>query len=121
MMEASTGAVPNQQQNPAVMTTWTDYYYHYYYDSTPERTIAALRKSAVSSVDPTDKTTAIAFGRGTGSEAAAARARAAPPTPARSQSRCCANDQPRGWGSSCRPPPYCLCRGIETVGHPCVP
>jgi hypothetical protein len=31
MMEASTGVVPNQLQNPAVMTTGPDYYYYYYY------------------------------------------------------------------------------------------
>jgi hypothetical protein len=30
-MEASTGAVPNQLQNPAVMTTGPYYYYYYYY------------------------------------------------------------------------------------------
>src|SRR6266480_3335203 len=79
------------------------------------RTTAALRKSAVSSVAPTDTTRTIAFGRGTGSEAVAARARVARPIPARSQSRCCANGRPRGWRSSCRPPPYCLCCGIERV------
>src|SRR5882757_4452691 len=112
MMETSTGAVRNLLLG--VIITEANY-------CVTTRTTAALRKSAVNFVVRIDKTRTIAFGHGTGSEAVAARARVTWPTPARSQSRCCADGGSRGWRSSCRPPPYCLCCDTETVDHPCVP
>jgi hypothetical protein len=42
-MEASTGAVPNQLQNPAVMTTGPDYYYYDADDCGPSEISRELR------------------------------------------------------------------------------
>ena len=87
------GSVHRRSSQPAAGSGRND---HRDLVTTMVRTTVALRKSVASFVALTNRTRTIAFGRGTGFEAVAARARVARPTPARSESRCCANDRPQG-------------------------